>query len=133
MKGVLDEKKFLLIIFIFIILGSIPIYDKIKKMSNISEDLDHSNDRDVREFINKVKVLYKSSDRKNVIKALGDPNSSKNVDTISMYQLKHDFYHFDNAIVLITYHNNRLESASWIPKENGEKGYEEFIPIVLHH
>ena len=29
-----------------------------------------------------------------------------------MYQLKHDFYHFDNAIVLITYHNNRLESAS---------------------
>lgn len=71
MKGVLDEKKFLLIIFIFIILGSIPIYDKIKKMSNISEDLDHSNDRDVREFINKVKVLYKSSDRKNVIKALG--------------------------------------------------------------
>lgn len=103
MKGVLDEKKFLLIIlFIFIILGSISIYDKNKKMSNISEDLEYSNDRDVREFINKVKALYKSLDRKNVIKALGNPNSSKNVDTISMYQLKHDFYHFDNATVLIT-------------------------------
>ena len=38
-------------------------------MSNISEDLEYSNDQDVREFINKVKVLYKSSDRKNVIKA----------------------------------------------------------------
>lgn len=125
------KRKFLLIIlFISIILGSIFIYDK-NKMSNISENLEYSNDQDVREFINKVKVLYKSSDRKNVIKALGDPNSSKNVNTISMYQLKHDFYHFDNAIVMIAYHNNRLESASWMPQENSVKGYEEFIPIEL--
>lgn len=66
------KRKFLLIIlFISIILGSIFIYDKNKKMSNISEDMEYSNDWDVREFINKVKVLYKSSDRKNVIKALG--------------------------------------------------------------
>lgn len=126
------KRRFLLImLFIFIISGGIFVYDKNKNMSNISEDLEYSNDRDVREFINKVKALYKSSDRKNVIKALGDPSSSKNVDTISMYQLKQDFYHFDNAIVVIDYHNNRLESASWISKGNGAKGYEEFIPIEL--
>lgn len=118
-------------LFIFIISGGIFVYDKNKNMSNISEDLKYSNDRDVREFINKVKALYKSSDRKNVIKALGDPSSSKNVDTISMYQLKQDFYHFDNAIVVIDYHNNRLESASWISKENGVKGNEEFSLIEL--
>ena len=122
---------FMFLIFAFIILGSVSICDKNKKRPNISEDLEHSDDWDVREFIDKVKVLYKGLDRKNVIKVLGDPNSSKNVDTISMYQLKQDFYYFANAIVMITYHNNRLESASWIPRENDEKGYEEFIPIEL--